>query len=370
MKKQIVREFITVKKVRYLPREPPPPPPPPPRRVLVVGRCALDVITICNEHPIPGTKERTTEGFWRPGGYATNTCCVLRRLGTDCEFLGLLSSAPAFESIPTSFQAMGIDISNCPRSAQQPPHRAIVAVRGKQTRTIVEYTNRDHELTYQQFVGAVDYRKYSWIHFEARNNRETLRMIRAVHDYNARSPDEDILLSVDLADMKPLSLLVADLANYVLIRKRVKKKNGYMNGRETVWAVRERMQVARKRWQAMQPKKSPYITEDQPQLDTAKCENGEREPCLIYDNYEEGASCLGPYNTYFKVGGHKPPEILDTIGEHETFVGAFIYAMQGNKMSLRDAMEYGTRATVFKIAQRGFDGLRCMPKDLISCYYA
>ncbi|TDG51280.1 hypothetical protein AWZ03_002367 [Drosophila navojoa] len=371
MKKQIVKEFITVKKVRYLPREEPPPPPPPPRRVLIVGRCTLDVINICNEQPKPGIIERTDEGFWRLGGYAPNTCCVLRRLGTTCEFLGQLTKVPAFESLTNSFQAMGIEISNCPRTNQQPPHRIIVAVRGKAQQSTVEYTNHSHELTYQQFVGAVDYRQYCWIHFELRKTGETIRMVRAVRAYNERSPDAYIVLSVDLADMKPQSCLMAALADYVLIRKQLKVDNGYMNGRETVWAVRDVMDVARRRWQSKQPKKSPYITEEIPELDPVTCRKiTSHQPIIIYNNYEEGASCLMPDGKYFKVGPHKPQKIVDAIGEEETFVGAFIYAMQGDKMSMRDAIEYATRAACFKVSIYGFDQMRCMPKDLVACYHA
>lgn len=371
MKKQIVKEFITVKKVRRLPPKEPPVPTPIPRHVLVVGRSTLDMITVCDEHPTPGKLQRTEEGIWRLGGHAANTCCVLRRLGTDCEFLGPLSSIPAFESLLSSFQAMGVDISNCPRLPQEPPHQSIVIVRGQGTRTTVEYSNRKHDLTYQQFMGAIDYRKYSWIHFEARNLRETLRMMRAVRDYNSRNEDANIVTSFDLVNLRPLSLLLADLADYVLVHKQVLVTYGYMNGREVVWAVRERMQVIYKRWLANQPKKTPNPNEDATPLDENNCTPHPRKvPIIVYENYEEGASCLMPDGTYFKVGGHQPQKIVDTIGEHDTFVGALIYAIQQIKLSLRDSMEYATRATCHKISQFGFDCLRCMPKDLISCYYA
>ncbi|KAM8708411.1 hypothetical protein ACLKA7_015392 [Drosophila subpalustris] len=371
MKKQIVKEFITVKKVRRLPPKEKPAPPPIPRHILIVGRCTLDMITVCDEHPTPGKLQRTEEGFWRIGGHAANTCCVLRRLGTDCEFLGQLSNISAFESLSSSFNALGVDISSCPRMAQEPPHQSIVVVRGQGTRTTVEYSNRKHELTYQQFMGAVDYRKYSWMHFEARNLGETLRMMRAVRDYNTRNEEANIVVSINLINLKTLSLLLADMADYVLVQKQVLTQYAYMNGREMVWAVRDRMQVAYRRWLANQPKKTPYPSEDPKPLNENNCTPQVRKgPIIIYENYEEGASCLKPDGTYFKVGGHQPQKIVNTIGEHETFVGAFIYAMQQVKLSLRDSMEYATRATCHKISHFGFDCLRCMPKDLISCYYA
>ncbi|XP_034657866.1 ketohexokinase [Drosophila subobscura] len=374
MKKQIVREFTTVKKVRYLPRQPSPPPqppPPPPRQVLVVGSCTLDLVTVCEVHPTAGVDQRTSEGCWRRGGSASDMCSVLRRLGTPCEFLGRLSRASAFEELLTSFHSMGIDISHCPMSAQQPPHRSIITIRGSETHTILEYSNRRQELTFQQFLGAIDYQRYSWVHFECRNPMETVRMIRAVRAFNERCPEARIILSADLGSLKKPSLMVADLVDYVFVRKQLKQTYSYMNGHETVWAVRDGLRQVCAEWEKDQPRKTPHPTQGIPPVDTNLCPGvSQNGPTIIYNNYAEGASCLLPDDTFFKVGPHTPQKIVDAIGENETFAAAVIYALLEAKLRLRDALEYGTRAAVFKVQQNGFDGLRCLPKDLIGCYYA
>lgn len=379
MKKIIIKDFITIRKVRYLPLpEPPPPPPPPPvRRVLVVGLYALHMITSCDEHPKPGILKISDDGLLRLGGQAPYICTVLKRLGSEPEFLGVLSDDPTFEYLTSKFHSKGIDISSCPYSTIKPSHQCITLVSGEETRTTVEYYTRKHELTYQQFIGAVDYQKYSWIHFEPRNYRETVRMMQAVRDYNARSPGPDITLSVDMLNLKPSSLYLGLLADYVYVSKKVQQTYGYMNGREVVWAVREGIQAIHKLWESKQPIKTPNTNEIEPdeevlaELNKDNCEKKrEREPIILFAQYEEGASCLMPDGKYFKVGGHKPKKMVDTIGEHETFVGAIIYAIQDVKLSLRDSMEYATRTQVHKIAGLGFDCLRCMPKDLRACYYA
>ncbi|XP_030373034.1 ketohexokinase [Scaptodrosophila lebanonensis] len=369
MKKQIVKEFITVKKVRYLPREPEPPPPPPKRHILVVGRYTLDVITVCDTFPNPGETHRITKGTWRRGGSASNICTVIRRLGAQCEFLGHLSNAPAFEGLISSFIAMGIDISSCPRSPKDPPHQSIIVVASNGTRTTIEQSTSTNELTFQQFLGAVDYQKYSWIHFECRNAKETKHMITAVRNYNARCGDH-IIISVDLPNLRNMCLLLADLADYVFVRKQVMLANAYINGHETVCAIREMLRSIRSRWMSLQPKKTPYLPDDETSQETKKCEpDTKRVPIIIYANNIEGASCLLADDTYFKVSGHVPTRVLDTVGEHDAFCGAVIYAMHEIELSLRDAMEYGTRATSVKVAQNGFDGLRCIPKDLKGFYY-
>ncbi|EDW72893.2 uncharacterized protein Dwil_GK17251 [Drosophila willistoni] len=380
MKKQIIKEFVTVKKVRYLPRDPPPEPPPPKRHVLVVGIVTLDMITVVDDHPKPGMVQRTEEGTWRRGGRASNVCDVLRRLGTECQFLGRLSSARAFESIVLSFQSMGIDISSCPFSPHQPAHQSINIVRGRGTRTTLEYSNRHHELSYQQFLGAVDYRNYSWIHFEARNAKETLKMIHAVRDYTERAGGPKIVISVDVNNLRPLNLSLANNVDYVFVRRQLRNDYAFMNGHETVWAVREKMRKYRTRWETEQIKKSPYHETNEPKIknDDDSDENsdddclvkGPNEAVILYNNYLEGASCLLPDDTYFKVGKHPVQKVVDNVGENDTFTGAVIYALQVANMSLRDAMEYATRAVCLKISQDSFDGLRCMPKDLIGCYYA
>ncbi|XP_001353295.3 ketohexokinase isoform X1 [Drosophila pseudoobscura] len=371
MKKIVVKEFITVKKVRYLPKPPPPPPPPPQRHVLVVGSCTLDLVTVCDVHPTAGVDQRTSEGCWRRGGSASDMCSVLRRLGTACEFLGRLSRARAFEDLLTSFHSMGIDISHCPMSAHQPTHRSIITIRGCETHTILEYSNRRQELTFQQFLGAVDYQMISWVHFEPRSPTETVRMVQAVRDFNERCPEERIILSADLASLKKPSLMVADLVDYVFVRKHLKHANSFMNGHETVWAVRDGLRQVRAEWKKNQPRKTPHPTQGFLPLDPSHCPAPPQDvPTIIYNNYAEGASCLLPDDTFFKVGPHTPQKIVDVIGENETFAAAVIYALLEPKLRLRDALEYGTRAAVFKVQQDGFDGLRCMPKDLIGCYYA
>lgn len=376
MKKQIFKEFITVKKVRYLPLpEPPPPPPPPPvRRVLVVGLYTLHMISVCDEHPSPGELVHSEEGMWRLGGNGPDLCSVLRRLGSETTFLGLLSKHPAFEYLTLRFHSKNIDIASCPLTALKPSHKCIVLVPGKNTQTTITNTTRKHELSYQQFLGGCDFRKYSWIHFESRNYTQTVRMMQAVRDYNARSPDRDITISVDLHNMRPSSLYLGYLADYVCVSKNVMNTYAYMNGRETVWAVREGIQAVYKVWLSKQPKKTPdsniIETEEDVEAKLNTCEvPKKREPTIIFAKYEEGASCLTPDNTYFKVGPHKPQKIVGTIGEHEAFVGGFIYAFQDAKLSLRDAVEYATRASVIKITGYGFDTLRCMPKTLRDCYY-
>ncbi|XP_002095516.2 ketohexokinase [Drosophila yakuba] len=375
MKKQIVKEFITVKKVLHLPPEPPPPAPPPPtpqRHVLAVGSCTLDMITIVDLPLTPGQVQRTTEGSWRRGGPAANICTVWRRLGLECEFLGVLSRVRAFESLLNGFQSQGIDISHCPLTNHRPAHRSIIVQRNVDTRTLLEFANANQELTYQQFVGAVDYQKYSWIHFECRNPVEMLRMVLAVIQFNERCPDSRIILSVDLDNLRPATMLMASMADYVFARKTMMRTYSFMNGREVVWAIRNEMRKARTKWEKTQPKKMPYLPPDPPdEYLNGNCPGPlNNQPVVIYNNYVEGASCLMADDTYFKVGAQIPSKIVDVVAVNDTFSASVIYALHKVKMRLRDAIEYGTRASALKLTGNGFDVLRCMPKDLIGCYYA
>ncbi|KAI8036737.1 ketohexokinase [Drosophila gunungcola] len=372
MKRQIVKEFITVKKVLHLPPEPPPPPPPPKRHVLAVGSCTLDMITIVDLPLTPGQVQRTKEGSWRRGGPAANICTVWRRLGMECEFLGVLSKVRAFESLLSGFQSQGIDISHCPLTNQRPAHRSIIVQRNADARTILEFSSAAQELTYQQFVGAVDYQKYSWIHFECRNPVEMQRMILKVRDFNERCPESRIVLSVDLDNLRPATMLMASLVDYVFARKTMMRTYAFMNGREVVWALRDEMRSARAKWEKTQPQKMPYLPLDPPADDSdEKCRGAPlNTPIVICNNYMLGASCLMADDTYFKVGSQIPDKIVDVNSVNDTFSAAVIYALHKVKMRLRDALEYGTRASALKLTENGFDVLRCMPKDLIGCYYA
>ncbi|KAH8257162.1 hypothetical protein KR038_005057 [Drosophila bunnanda] len=372
MKKQIVKEFITVKKVYRLPREPPPPPPPPQRHVLAVGCCTLDMITVV-DHPLaPGQKQRTKDGHWRRGGAAANVCTVWRRLGMDCEFLGVLSNIRAFESLLNGLRSQGIDISHCPLTDHYPAHRSIIMQRDADVRTILEFADLQQEITYQQFVGAVDYQKYSWIHFESRNPVEIQRMVMAVRDFNERCPDLRVVLSADVDNLRPGTMLMASLMDYVFIRRATKTTYSFMNGREMVWAARDAINEARANWEKTRPRKMPYLLPDDPPEDSdERCKGPPPDkPVVIYSNYSEGASCLMADDTYINVGSQIPCRIVDSVAVNDTFSAATIYALEKVKMKLRDALEYGARASALKMTEKGFDVLRCMPKDLMGCYYA
>ncbi|KAH8293399.1 hypothetical protein KR054_000041 [Drosophila jambulina] len=372
MKKQIVKEFITVKRVYRLPKEPPPPPPPPKRHVLAVGCCTLDMITVVDLPLTPGQKQRTKEGQWRRGGSAANICTVWRRLGLDCEFLGVLSNVPAFESLQDGFHSQGIDITHCPTTHHYPAHRSIIMRRDTDARTVLEFSNASQELTYQQFVGAVDYQKYSWIHFEGRNPVETKRMVLAVRDFNQRCPNLRIIISADVDNMRPATMLMASLVDYVFIRRAMKNVYSFMNGREVVWAVRDALNEAKSKWEKTQPRKMPYLLPDELAEDSdERCKGPPPEkPIVIYNNYAEGPSCLLADDTFFKIGSQIPSRIVDAVAVNDTFTSATIYALEKVKMKLRDALEYGSRAAALKMTENSFAVMRCMPKDLIGCYYA
>ncbi|EDV39442.1 uncharacterized protein Dana_GF24487 [Drosophila ananassae] len=373
MRKQIVKEFITIKKVRYLPPEPPepPPPPPPPKKwCLAVGSCTMDMITIVNNRLVPGQVARTTDGSWRRGGPAANICTVWRRLGLECEFLGVLSRSRAFESLRHSFQSDNIDISNCPMTYHHPPHRSIIVQRNTDFRTVLEFADKRQELTYQQFVGAVDYQNYLWIHFEMRLPEQVRKMIMAVRAYNERCPESKIIISTDVDNLNPENMLAASMADYVFIRKACMHKYAYVNGRETVCAAKEKMVFERKKYEKSLPPKNPYVLPDEPTEDELCQPEESNQPHIMYNNFQDGASCLMKDDTFIKVAAQTPSEMVDVNGHSDTFTASVIYALLVVKMSLRDALEYGARASALKVTAEGFDVLRCMPKDLVKCYYA
>ncbi|KAH8239039.1 hypothetical protein KR032_000104 [Drosophila birchii] len=372
MKKQIIKEFITVKKVYRLPKEPPPPPPPPERHVLSVGICTLDMITIVDLPLTPGQKQRTNEGQWRRGGSAANVCTVWRRLGMDCEFLGVLSNVRAFDSLLNGLRSQGIDITHCPMTNHYPAHRSIITQKDVDIRTILEFSDIHQELTYQQFIGAVDYQMYSWIHFECRNPNEIRRMVMAVRDFNERCPNQRIVISVDVDNLRPATMLMASLVDYVFIRRATMGAYSFMNAREVVWAARDAMNEARAKWEKTLPRKMPYMLPDEPAEDSEeRCQRAVPDkPIVLFCNLSEGASCLMPDDTYIQVGSQIPIRIVDVVGVYDTFTAATIYALEKVKMKIRDALEYGARASSLKMTENGFDVLRCMPKDLMGCYYA
>lgn len=309
----------------------------PEKRILCVGMCVLDIIHVCAEYPKEDTDRRCQNGYWQRGGNASNNSTVLRKLGASCEFLGMISTSPAFDFLYDDCRKRQISIENCPKTDKDPPFSSIILVNVKGTRTIVHSNPGFPILTYAHFK-TIDLSSYSWIHFEGRNVEETEQMIDMIRNYN-KNHQQSIQISVELEKLNRDLFKLACRANVVFISKDMAEHMGWRTAKETVYAAKE------------------IIRELQSAVEKEETNLEWPSPSIISPWGSDCTDCLSSAGEYDSVPACRVNEVVDSLGAGDTFVAACIYALQYLGKPLKEAVKYANEVAAFKIQRTGYDEL-------------
>ncbi|XP_037940240.1 ketohexokinase-like [Teleopsis dalmanni] len=297
------------------------------RRVMCVGMCVLDLIHICKEFPQEDTDKNCEEGYLQRGGNASNNCTVLRLLGCDCDFLGMLSDGPHFKVLIEDCIKRKIGITYCPHTPKEPPFSSVILVRD--TRTII-HSNSDFPMLTHEHFKAVNLDEFSWVHFEARNVKDTVNMLRDIHEYN-KSAAYRIMLSVEFERLCEENLSLGNWVDYIFLSKDFAIYLGWTNPRDAVFSLREKLIL---------------ITE----RNYTKCS-------IICPWGACGVSVLDTVDKYYHIPATKPDNIIDTLGAGDTFLAATIYALHHMDLTLTDAVIFGNNCAGYKLGHRGYDAI-------------
>lgn len=145
-------------------------------QILLVGTATLDIVYTLDRYPAEDVEVRAQNLRVCRGGNAANSAVVLAQLGHSCSFAGVLAAASETAVIEDDFSRYGVDFSVCPKLPGRPPTSSIQLT--PSSRTIVHYRDLP-ELTAEQFAH-IDLESFDWIHFEARNVPELLKMLAHV----------------------------------------------------------------------------------------------------------------------------------------------------------------------------------------------
>lgn len=301
--------------------------------ILCVGMCVLDIIHVCAEYPQEDTDKRCLDGYWQRGGNASNNCSVLSKLGAKCEFLGMTSSAVAFQFLYEDCKQRNIELKNCPKSEMNPPFSSVILVKNQGTRTIVHANTGFPILKFEDFQ-KINLHNYTWMHFEGRNVEETKQMIDMIRKYNGKHKENNIKISVELEKLNKDLYILAMRANVVFVGKDIAQHMGWTSAKEAVYS-------------------SQSIISDL----KAK-EMGEPWPSqkIICPWGSECSDALDGFsNDYFSLQAVSVENIVDSLGAGDTFVAAVIYALNNLKKNFKEAVDYGNHMAAFKIQHRGYE---------------
>ncbi|XP_073839439.1 ketohexokinase-like [Musca autumnalis] len=300
----------------------------PEKRILCVGMCVLDIIHVCAEYPKEDTDRRCQNGYWQRGGNASNNSTVLRKLGAPCEFLGMISTSPAFGFLYEDCRRRDIHIENCPTTDMDPPFSSIILVKSKGTRTIVHSNPGFPILRYEDFK-KIQLSEYSWIHFEGRNVKETRGMIDWIREHNDGTNDA-IKISVELEKLNRDLFELACRSDVVFVSKDMAEHMGWNTAKEAVFGAKEIILESALKW-----------------LHTN----------IVCPWGSVSTDCLSSSGEYVSVPACQVNEVVDSLGAGDTFLAACIYALHHLKKPLEEAVRYANQAAAFKIQRRGYDEL-------------
>lgn len=151
--------------------------------VLCVGSLSMDLITICDNLPDEGEHGASSEVHWQRGGHSSIVSFVLSLLSAQSEFLGVLSRSQLLSAIITEMQGRGIHMGHCPKTDEDPGFSTIMVSKKTGGRAVIHCNRKFPYCTFEDFQ-KLDLSIFGWIHFEARQVRETVQMMRSVTDFN------------------------------------------------------------------------------------------------------------------------------------------------------------------------------------------
>ncbi|ALC49281.1 CG7328 [Drosophila busckii] len=294
--------------------------------VLCVGCTVIDFVTISASYPQEDTDRRCLDGFWARGGNASNVSTVLRLLDTRVEFFGMLSSSPAFRVLLEDLTQRQIATQHCPTTSKDPPFSSVIIAQDKATRTII-HCNKNYPYVSALDFSKIDLSRYGWVHFEARQAAETVKMMRMVQAYNETcDPQARLIVSLDFESTFEQNLPLCGLCNYLVFSKELATQRGWSTARDACQ-----------------------------QLLFLITQSSRTSPSIICPWGSAGAVCLDSSGNFAEIRAHEPPQVVDTLGAGDSFLAGFIHATYGLQQELQVAVDFANRVAGHKISKFGYD---------------
>ncbi|XP_050419438.1 ketohexokinase [Patella vulgata] len=302
------------------------------KTILCVGLVCIDLKTIVKTYPLEDSGQRTLDTIKERGGNASNTATVLSSIGCNVEFLGTVADCENINFLRSDCNEFGINIENCAVCPRTKCPLSIVIINTENgSRTILHSNKSLRELKCEDFK-KLDLKKYKWIHFEGRPNKDEIYlMMNHVRRYNKSVDDEDkIVISLEIEKIRPILLDdLIELADYTFLSKDYAQFLGYDDMTSCVRGMSETGK-------------------------TIFCAWG-----------EQGAAAKIPDGPVVTSKAFKPPQVIDTTGAGDTFIAGCIYSLCRN-LSLGNCVEIGCRLAGAKCGIMGLKDIHSVKKMILN----
>lgn len=282
--------------------------------ILLTGVATLDIINQLDSYPEEDSEVRASAQFIQSGGNASNSALVIQQLGLNAYLLANRADDINAEQIFSALNSRKINTSLCPlQKHSSTPTSYITLNTSKGSRSIVHYRDLQ-ELAAEIFL-ALDLSTFDWLHFEARECDQLIKMLPYARSYN-------IPISIELEKPRQHIDNIMQYADLLFISKPFAISRGF-NCATT----------------CLEHFSTLY------------------NKAIITCTWGEQGAWAYHKSRIIHQPADKVEPIVETLGAGDTFNGGFIHSfIKHNDVST--ALEFACRLAANKCRQRGFDHLQ------------
>lgn len=286
-------------------------------RILITGIATVDLCNYVSHYPVENEEIRASRQIKTMGGNAANTAIVLSQLKHQVEFAGTLSADSEGQWIQSQLRQCHISSTYAKQVEGHSPVSYILVNEQNGSRTIVHHRDLP-EFNFKNFYN-IPVAEYDWLHFEARNTTELVRILK--HTQQQRF-DQPISLEIE-KERENIDTLFA-FADVLIFSQHFVQGRGYHSATE-------------------------FLTESS----IAKQHTSQ---ILICPWGEDGAWARDQHATCFHRPAFKPDRVIDTLGAGDTFNAGLIHQLCSGH-TVFEALEFACKIAGKKVGQFGLDDL-------------
>ncbi|MDH5517622.1 MAG: PfkB family carbohydrate kinase [Gammaproteobacteria bacterium] len=283
-------------------------------KILGIGIATLDIINYVDSFPEENSEVRAVKQIITRGGNVTNSLCVLSQLNHQTSWCGTLANENDASIILDDLNKYQVNCDLVKTFANgKVPTSYILLNMQNGSRSIVHHRDLP-ELDFDHFK-SISLTDFDWIHFEARNIDQTLKMLQHLKQFHP-----DIQCSVEFEKQRDGIEQLYELADVLIFSKNYSLSNHQTDPLRFLNTLRQTL----------------------------------TDKTLILAWADQGSYGCTDGSVVHHEAAQRPTNITDTLGAGDTFNAAVIDSILDG-CSLQKTLSKANRLAACKIAISGFD---------------